>query len=282
MGRVVPCQPGLGREGVTTLARERRHSGGPVSSRPIPGCLARARATARGPPCGCHPGRVEPTISRECAHRVPLLTAARATTQKKSLHASERDTPRVRRMRARWRQRRRHWDRRRLVFVDETGVNLALTRTHGRAPRGVRVVGAVPQNYGRSLTVLGALAQRGIRAALLIQGATDGEVFRHFVQRVLLPTLRHGDIVVWDNLSAHKVAGAAEALATVGATQQYLPPYSPDYNPIEKAWSKVKTHLRAAGARTHRRLHGALKRALSQITKHDAAAWFAHCGFPLH
>src|SRR3954451_18773607 len=138
MGRVVPCQPGLGREGVTTLARERRHSGGPVSSRPIPGCLARARATARGPPCGCHPGRVEPTISRECAHRVPLLTAARATTQKKSLHASERDTPRVRRMRARWRQRRRHWDPRRLVFVDETGVNLALTRTHGRAARGAR------------------------------------------------------------------------------------------------------------------------------------------------
>jgi hypothetical protein len=120
-----------------------------------------------------------------------------------------------------------------LVFVDETGVNLALTRTHGRAPRGVRVVGAVPQNYGQSLTVLAALDHRGIRAALLIQGATDGEVFRHFVQRVLLPTLRHGDIVVWDNWSAHKVAGAAEALATVGATQQYLPPYSPDYNPIE-------------------------------------------------
>ena len=113
------------------------------------------------------------------------------------------------------------------------------------------MVGAVPQNDGQSLTVLAALAHGGIRAALLIQGATDGEVFRHFVQRVLLPTLRRGDIVVWDNLSAHKVASVAEALATVGATQQYLPPYSPDYNPIEKAWSKVKTHLRAAGARTH-------------------------------
>ena len=96
--------------------------------------------------------------------------------------------------------------------------------------------------------------------------------------------LRCGGVtfVVWDNWSAHKVAGAAEALATVGATQQYLPPYSPDYNPIEKAWSKVKTHLRAAGARTRRRLHGALKQALSQITKRDAAAWFAHCGYPLH
>jgi transposase len=98
--------------------------------------------------------------------------------------------------------------------------------------------------------VLAALDHRGIRAALLIEGATDGEVFRHFVQRVLLPALRLGDIVVWDNLSAHKVAGAAEVLATVGATQHYLPPYSPDYNPIEKAWSKIKTQLRAAGART--------------------------------
>jgi transposase len=171
---------------------------------------------------------------------------------------------------------------RRLVFVDETGVNLALTRTHGRAPRGVRGVGAVPQNYGQTLTVLAALDHRGIRAVMLIEGATDGEVFRHFVQRVLLPTLQRGDLVVWDNLSAHKVAGAAEALATVGATHHYLPPYSPDYNPIEEAWSKVKTQLRAAGARTHRHLHSALKRALAQITKRDAAAWFAHCGYPLH
>jgi transposase len=169
-----------------------------------------------------------------------------------------------------------------LVFVDETGVHLALTRRQGRAPRGGRVVGAVPQNYGQSLSVLAALDHRGIRATLLIQGATDGEVFHRFVPHVLLPTLRRGDIVVWDNWSAHKVAGAAEAWATVGATPQYLPPYSPDYNPIEKAWSKLKTHLRAAGARTHRRLHGALQQALSQITKRDAAAWSAHCGYPLH
>ena len=168
------------------------------------------------------------------------------------------------------------------MFVDETGVNLALTRTHGRAPRGVRVVGAVPQNYGQNLTVLAALDHRGLRATLLREGATDGEVFRHFIRRVLVPTLRHGDIVVWDNLGAHKVAGVAEALATVGARQHCLPPYSPDYNPMEEAWSKIKTHRRAAGARARRRLHSALKRALSQITQRDAAAWFAHSGYPLH
>jgi transposase len=169
-----------------------------------------------------------------------------------------------------------------LVFLDETGVTLALTRTHGRAPRGIRVIGSVPQNYGQRLTVLAALDHRGIRAALLVPGATDSEVFRRFVERVLLPTLRRGDTVVWDNLSAHKGAAVAGALAAAGITQHYLPPYSPDYNPIEQAWSKIKTRLRAAGARTQRRLRRALKQALSQITKRDAAAWFTHCGYCLH
>jgi transposase len=169
-----------------------------------------------------------------------------------------------------------------LVFIDETGVNLALTRTYARAPRGVRAVGAVPQNYGENLTVLAALDCQGIRAAMLVAGATDGDVFRSFVQRVLLPQLRRGDIVVWDNLGAHKVAGVTEALVAAGVTQHYLPPYSPDYNPIEPAWSKIKTQLRTAGARTRRRLQRALKLALAQVTKRDAAAWFAHCGYPLH
>lgn len=185
-------------------------------------------------------------------------------------------------MRARWRQTRRRLDAQQLIFVDESGLNLALTRLYARAPRGVRAVGAVPQNYGRSLTVLAALDCQGIRAALLVPGATDRDVFLSFVQQVLGPQLRPGAIVVMDNLAAHKNPDVAEAVQRVGAQLRYLPPYSPDYNPIEKAWSKSKTHLRAAGARTHHRLHGALKRALSQITKCTAVAWFAHCGYPLH
>jgi transposase len=188
----------------------------------------------------------------------------------------------VQRLRARWRQARRRLDAHRLVFIDETGVNLALTRTHGRAPRGVRVVGAVPQNYGQNLTVLAAWDHRGLRAALLVRGATDGEVFRHFVQRVLLPAWRRGDVGVGDNLSAHKAAGLADAIAASGATLYFLPPYSPHYHPIEQAWSKSKTHRRTAGARTHRRRQRALKLALAQVTQADAAAWFAHCGYPLH
>jgi transposase len=188
----------------------------------------------------------------------------------------------VERLRARWRKTRLGLDPQRLTFVDESGVNLALTRLYARAPRGVRAVGSVPQNYGQNLTVLAALNHRGLRAAMLIPGATDGEVFRVFVERVLLPELKRGDMVVWDNLGAHKVAGVAEALQAAGVTLYSLPPYSPDYNPIEPAWSKIKTLLRAAGARTRAQLYHALKAALAQVSAQDCRAWFRQCGYPLH
>lgn len=177
---------------------------------------------------------------------------------------------------------RRGWDARRLIFVDESGVNLAMTRRYARAPRGVRAHGAVPRNYGQNLTVLAAIDCRGIRAALLVPGATDGDVFRVFVHKVLVPQLRPGDVVVWDNLRAHQVAGVSEAVSATGAELHCLPPYSPDYNPIEQAWSKIKTFLRAAGARTRRKLHRSLQAALRQVTARDARAWFAHCGYLLH
>jgi transposase len=188
----------------------------------------------------------------------------------------------VQRLRARWRQTRRDLDARRLIFVDESGLNLALTRLYARAPRGQRAVGAVPQNYGENLTVLAALDARGIRTALVVPGAVDGTVFLAFVEEVLGPHLRRGDLVVLDNLGAHKVPGVAEAIRRRGAQVYYLPPYSPDYNPIELAWSKNKTFLRAVGARTQRQLYRALKTALAQITTGDAKAWFAHCGYPVH
>ena len=186
------------------------------------------------------------------------------------------------RLRARWRRTRLGLDPRRLTVVDESSVHLALTRLYARAPRGVRAIGSVPQNYGQNLTVLGALHHRGIRAAMLLPGATDGEVFRTFVERVRLPELKRGDTVVWDNLAAHKVAGVAELLQTAGVSLYYLPPYSPDYNPMEPAWSKIKTLLRAAGARTQAHLQRALERALTQVSTQDSRAWFKHCGYPLH
>jgi transposase len=185
-------------------------------------------------------------------------------------------------LRARWRQKRRGWEPRQLIFVDESGLNLALTGLYARAPRGVRAVGSVPQNYGQSLTVWAALACQGIRAALLVPGATDRAVFLTFLQQVLGPQLRPGTTVVMDNLTAHKGSAVAEAIRKAGAQLAYLPPYSPDYNPIEPAWSKIKTFLRGVGARTRRKLSRSLRLALAQVTSQDAEAWFRHCGYPVH
>lgn len=173
-------------------------------------------------------------------------------------------------------------DLRRLVFVDESGVNLAMTRLYGRAPRGERVVGSAPQNYGENVTMLGALSATGLSALMTVGGATDGEVFTAFVREVLAPTLSAGDIVVLDNLGAHRSAAAREAVEARGARLVFLPPYSPDYNPIERCWSKIKTALRAARARTREALEAAIKQAVATITESDARAWFKHCGYVLH
>jgi transposase len=170
----------------------------------------------------------------------------------------------------------------RFKFIDESGINLAMTRLYGRAPRGERVVGSAPQNYGPNVTLLGALSCTGLDAVMTIEGATDADVFRAYVHEVLGPTLREGDIVVADNLSAHKAAGVQEAIAATGARLLYLPPYSPALNPIEQCWSKVKTFLRAAKARTREALDAAVTRALATVTESDARAWFAHCGYVLH
>jgi transposase len=195
------------------------------------------------------------------------------------LHASEQDTPRVQALRAVWRRVCRRWDPQKLVFVDESGLHIAMTRLYGRAPRGQRVIGSIPQNYGEPLTVLAALDRHGMRASMAVDGATDGPVFLTFLQQVLCPQLRPGDIVVLDNLRVHHVPGVAEAVADAGASLRYLPPYSPDYNPIEFAWSKVKTRLRTLAARTRLRFYRALGSALQTITPQDARAWFRHDGY---
>ena len=130
--------------------------------------------------------------------------------------------------------------------------------------------------------MLGALSCTGLEAVMTIAGATDSDVFRAYVQEVLGPTLHEGDIVVADNLSAHKAAGVQEAIAARGALLRYLPPYSPDLNPIEQCWSKIKTFLRATKARTRTARDEAVTRALATITAADAQAWFAHCGSVLH
>ena len=169
-----------------------------------------------------------------------------------------------------------------LKFFDEAGSNLAMTRPYGRGAKGERVIETVPQNYGENITMLATLSLSGIAAPMTINGAVDGVVFKVYVREVLCPTLTDGDIVIMDNLPAHKVAGIKELIEATGAKLIYLPPYSPDLNPIEKCWSKIKTYLRKAKARTRAELEKALQAALLLVTEEDAQGWFRSCGYSIH
>ena len=170
----------------------------------------------------------------------------------------------------------------RLKWLDETGSQLNLTREYGRARPGERVVEGVPSAYGSNYTLLGVLSLAGFEAPWLIEGALDGDLFKLYVGEVMGPTLRPGDIVLMDNLATHKVAGIAELVAARGAQLLYLPPYSPDLNPIERCWSKIKTYLRKAKARSYRALVRAIKAALATISEADIRAWFEFCGYAVH
>jgi len=166
------------------------------------------------------------------------------------------------------------------VFVDEAGAHTAMTRLYARAPRGQRAVGTVPQGTWQTTTVVSAIRQDGVAASLVFRGATDAAAFRTYVDQVLAPALRPGDIVVLDNLAAHKAPGVARAIRKAGAGVWYLPPYSPDYNPIEQVWAKVKAHLRKVGARDTAALWDATADALRAVTAQDCENSFAHCGYP--
>ena len=157
-----------------------------------------------------------------------------------------------------------------------------MTRRFGRAAPGKRVHDATPKNYGRNVTVIGSLSCFGLDAVMTVEGATDAAVFRAYVSQVLAPTLRSGDVVVMDNLGAHKVQGIEAAITARGAELIYLPPYSPDCSPIESCWSKLKTRLRSLKARTRDELDQAIKKAMNSISNRDARGWFAHCGYSLN
>jgi len=154
-----------------------------------------------------------------------------------------------------------------------------MSRLYARAPRGQRALAPKPVNRGCHITMLGALGLQGLVAAMTIEGCTDGAVFLAFLHEVLLPQLRPGQFLIMDNLKSHKVAGVAAACAAAGVRLLYLPPYSPDFSPIEECWSKVKTLLRTKAARTLEALEQAIAEALAAITSQDAHGWFAHAGY---
>lgn len=165
------------------------------------------------------------------------------------------------------------------MFVDECGIATNMARLYGRAPGGARATGAVPHGYWERLTVLGGLTLGGVTACLSIEGAADTDVMLAFVEHALVPTLRRGQVVVLDNLSIHRAPRVRQLIEAVGCTLRFLPAYSPDLNPIEQAWSKLKARLRAIGARTTDALHEALAGVLDQVTPEDARAFFTHCGY---
>jgi transposase len=205
------------------------------------------------------------------------LRRFRQTSKKKTLHAGERDDPKVQAQRRRYRREVEQIDAKRLVFVDETGINTAMTPSHAWAPRGQRAIGSVPTRWG-STTVIAALGLDGVRAPLVFPGATDTQAFQTDVDEVLAPELRPGDVVVFDNLKPHLSAGVAASIEGAGATVLPLPPYSSDYDPIEELWSKFKGQLRRIAARTKDSLYKAVGVTLDNVTIQDILGWFNHSG----
>ena len=184
--------------------------------------------------------------------------------------------------RAAWRGEAARIDPARLVFLDESGFDTRLVRTHARAPRGQRAHGAAPGGHWRRLTLIGALGLDGLCAAMTVAAATGTAVFLAFVEQVLIPALlreRPDAVVVMDNLAAHKAACVRAALDKAGISYRYLPAYSPDMNPIELAWSKLKALLRSVGARSREALEQAIPGALAAVTSRDAHGWFRHAGY---
>lgn len=176
---------------------------------------------------------------------------------------------------------RRFVDPASLVFLDESGAKTPMTRLYGRAPGGTRCVDHVPRGHWKTMTMLSAIRTEGVMrdATVLIDGAITGETFLAYVQQFLAPALRPGDVVVMDNLASHKVTGVREAIESVGCDLWYLPPYSPDLNPIEKMWSKVKAWLRRIGAATFEMLGDAVADALRAVAPGECVNYFRSCGY---
>ena len=200
--------------------------------------------------------------------------------KKKVVHASEQDRPDVQKKRRHWRKLSRTLSAQCLIFIDQTAISTRLDRDHGRAPVGERIVGSVPEKQFETSTLMAALHWDGSVESLVYHGATDTGMALAFVETQLVPALKPGDIVVWDNLKPHRSPTVIQAIEATGARVCPLPPYSPDMNPIEKLWSKLKTLLRGIAARTQEALIEGLDRALGKLTPQDVQHWYKHCGYP--
>jgi len=224
-----------------------------------------------------HKDRLKLPASRVTVWRA--LRRLRLTRKKKSTHAAERDRPDVAEARRQWPEKLAGVDPDDLAFLDETGANTAMARTHGYAPQGERVVAPAPFKGWQAVTFVGALTAGGLVAPWALEGAMNGEWFLAYVEQVLAPALRPGMVVVMDNLPCHKVEGVEAAILAAGCRLMYLPPYSPDLNPIENAFSKLKRALRDWAARTVGGVYDALRRLITRFGPAECLNYFRHCGY---
>jgi transposase len=200
-------------------------------------------------------------------------------SHKKALRATEQDRPDVARHRRRWRVWQRYMDGACFVFLDETAATTAMTRLYGWGPRGERLVDAVPAGHWKTTTFVAGLRRDGVVAPFVLDGPMTGEVFRAYIEQMLAPSLRPGDVVVLDRLSAHKVAGVRDALQKAGASLLYLPAYSPDLNPIEQLFAKLKALLRTAAARTRGALWNTIGALLNAFTPAECQNYITNSGY---
>jgi transposase len=196
--------------------------------------------------------------------------------KKKTIRAAEQKEAE----RAAWRTQAADLPSQDLVFVDETGSHIAMTPLYAYAPRGERAVGQVPRNYGAIMTLIASMSLTGMGPAFVLDGAADSAAFEVYIEQVLAPSLKPGQIVILDNLSIHLGSRVKQAIEAKGCRLLFLPAYSPDFSPIEEAFSKLKTFLRRVGARTREDLQEAIAAALDLITVQDALGWCTHCGYP--
>jgi len=195
--------------------------------------------------------------------------------KKKTLGATERNEE----TRAAWRDHLKQLDARKLVVIDECGSNIGLTPLYARAPKGLRAYGSVPRNRGKNTTLIAAVGWSGMGESMIIEGSTNAAAFELYIEEILAPSLKEGQIVIMDNLAAHKGKKVQHLIQARGCQLLFLPGYSPDFSPIEETFSKLKTHLRRSGARTREALQEAICQALLTVTPQDAQGWFRHCGY---
>ncbi len=244
--------------------------------------MAGALASAVSSPSRCDTRRALPLVPSRAWHpgepgqHQPRQNCFRLDTKKKTLVASEQNEA----ARAAWRELAEQLASSDLVFVDETGSHIAMTPLYAYAPKGQRAYGKVPRTYGAIMTLMASLSMQGMGEALILEGAADAAAFEVYIEQVLAKSLRPGQIVILDNLSMHLGSRVRQAIEAKGCRLLFLPAYSPDFSPIEEAFSKLKTMLRREGARTREALQEAIAQALPLITATDALGWFLHCGYP--